>query len=737
LDILISLINNTAILLALAIVYDTFLNLNRTESTYIHQLVTGLILGALGVAVMLNPLELLPGIVFDARSVLLSISGLFFGSIPTFTAVIITAAFRIFKGGTGALTGVSTIMAAGIIGLIWRSGLKNNIASISKINLYTLGIVVTLTDLMLMFTLPWPISLEVLSNVSLPVMLIYPVGTTLLGALMVKRIRIEIKSAALRESEKNFRALVEQSLTGIYCFEEEKFSYVNSRFCEIFGYSENEVLNNLLPNDVIVAETQPIASQNIESRKNGEIQSFHYTAPGIRKDGTRIWVEIHGSTIKKGNTTSVTGTVLEITEKMQNLASLKRLNERLTILRQIDRNILAARTSDVVANMVLINIQRLIPCSSAALNLLNKEPTEMTFSSYETDKGGQKLVGECFLKNPSSLHGRLASGQTFSVANLTKMESDLDVFGKEQIHKGMLSALFSPLMVKKKLAGKIILLDKKIDFFTPEHREIVGEISALLSIFLNQNYLDDQIRKHSMELETRVEKRTNELNAVNKELENFTYSVSHDLKAPLRGIDGYSRLIFEKYSDQLDEEGTFFLKNILQGTAQMSLLIEDLLSYSKLERRRVKLESIDIRNLIELLIKTYESDARKRNITITLNLPTTKVKADFEGLSIAVRNLLDNAFKFTINTPRPVIEIGGSQTVTSCIIWIKDNGLGFDMKFHDRIFKIFQHLNLSEEYPGTGIGLAMVKKSMERMNGRIWAESEPGKGAVFYMELPR
>lgn len=239
------------------------------------------------------------------------------------------------------------------------------------------------------------------------------------------------------------------------------------------------------------------------------------------------------------------------------------------------------------------------------------------------------------------------------------------------------------------------------------------------------------------QLEQRIKERTAKLEAANQALETFTYSVAHDLKAPLRGIDGYSRLLQESYSDKLDDEGRGFLRNVRRATQHMGQLIDDLLAYSRLEHSDVQMGQVNLQELIESLLAKHAHDIRTRDVAVTVAVPFPSVNADREGLSMALRNLLENALKFTRNVPRPMIETSGRDTEAACILSVRDNGVGFDMKFHDRIFDIFQRLHRSEDYPGTGVGLAIARKAMQRMGGRAWAESEPGKGATFYLEIPK
>lgn len=252
-----------------------------------------------------------------------------------------------------------------------------------------------------------------------------------------------------------------------------------------------------------------------------------------------------------------------------------------------------------------------------------------------------------------------------------------------------------------------------------------------------RKHVEAQILQLNADLEKRVAERTAELAAANRELETFAYSVSHDLKAPLRGIDGYSQLLQETCADELSKDARIFVQNIRDGSAQMNGLIDDLLDYSRMERRQMRSMRLDLDDAVRSVLAERASEIEARGVRLQVQLPALSVQADPDGLAVALRNLLENALKFTHGAQPPVIEVGGREEPNSCILWVKDNGIGFDMKFHDRIFEIFQRLQRTEDYPGTGIGLALVSKAMHRMGGRVWAQSAPGQGATFYLELPK
>lgn len=261
-------------------------------------------------------------------------------------------------------------------------------------------------------------------------------------------------------------------------------------------------------------------------------------------------------------------------------------------------------------------------------------------------------------------------------------------------------------------------------------------IHVILHDITGRKQRQAELLQLNAELEQRVVERTNELQMRNRELETFTYSVSHDLKAPLRGIEGYSRLLEEDYSEILDAEGRRFLSTIRRATVQMNQLIEDLLDYSRLERRTLQPMWVNPQEIVQALLAERSDEIHQRQIELHVALPAVMLNLDPEGLALALRNLIDNALKFTRTITVPVIEIGGSVNDSVCTLWVKDNGVGFDMKYHERIFDVFQRLHRAEDYSGTGVGLAIVRKAIERMGGKSWATSEQGIVTVFFLEMP-
>jgi len=248
---------------------------------------------------------------------------------------------------------------------------------------------------------------------------------------------------------------------------------------------------------------------------------------------------------------------------------------------------------------------------------------------------------------------------------------------------------------------------------------------------------EQEIRTLNVELEHRVAERTSELEAKHREMESFTYSVSHDLKAPLRSIDGYSRLLESDHADRLDEEGRFFVATIRKATAHMGELIDDLLAYSRIERGRPRIGPVASGPVVASVVDGAAAEIAAGGIALHSRVePGVTALGEHDGLVLALRNLLDNAIKFTAGQPGRRIEIGARRDQGHALFWVRDNGPGFDMRYHDRIFEIFQRLHRAEDYPGTGVGLAIVRKAVERMHGKVWAESAKGAGATFWIRLP-
>jgi light-regulated signal transduction histidine kinase (bacteriophytochrome) len=222
--------------------------------------------------------------------------------------------------------------------------------------------------------------------------------------------------------------------------------------------------------------------------------------------------------------------------------------------------------------------------------------------------------------------------------------------------------------------------------------------------------------------------------AANRELEAFSYSVAHDLRAPLRGIDGFSQALLEDYSDRLDEDGRRYLHRVRESAQRMAELIDGLLSLAKITREDVRREPVDLGAMARETARRLSASQPDRNVELLIG-DDLDVLGDARLLGVAIENLIGNAWKFTRDRAQPRIEIGSSRHGARPVFYVRDNGAGFDMAFASKLFGVFQRLHSPDEFEGTGIGLATVSRIIHRHGGRIWADGKLGEGATFYFTL--
>lgn len=234
----------------------------------------------------------------------------------------------------------------------------------------------------------------------------------------------------------------------------------------------------------------------------------------------------------------------------------------------------------------------------------------------------------------------------------------------------------------------------------------------------------------------RLEQTERTLRLRNEELKGFAYTISHDLKAPLRGIAGYAQELERKHRTGLSERALFCLSQILTATRNLERLIEDLLQYSRLDAETPSLVAIDLRDLVDGALRSFNETIARGKIELAVDLPEVKLRVWERGLLQVLTNLIDNAIKYSRNSTPPRIVIKAQSLDNSIRIMISDNGVGFDIKYADRIFGLFNRLVRMDEYEGSGAGLAIAKKVVDKIGGRIWAESTPGQGATFFLDIP-
>ena len=311
------------------------------------------------------------------------------------------------------------------------------------------------------------------------------------------------------------------------------------------------------------------------------------------------------------------------------------------------------------------------------------------------------------------------------------------------LKRGFRAAGVFPIREGENLAGVITVYAEEASFFTTDIIKVMLELAADTSFALEafadrqqREKAEIELKKLNLELEQRVKVRTHQLEVINNELESFSYSVSHDLRAPLRSIDGFSQMLLKKYLSELDETGRDYLHRIRRASQRMGQLIDDLIQLSRVTRNTFKREHVDLSKCAENSAEELRKLDPERHVVFTLQHGLS-VFGDPGLLYIVMDNLLGNAYKFTGKKAQAHIEFGMINLDGEDTFFVRDNGDGFDMAYAHKLFGAFQRLHALSEFEGTGIGLATVRRIIHGHNGKVWAEAKEGEGAVFYFTLPQ
>jgi signal transduction histidine kinase len=266
--------------------------------------------------------------------------------------------------------------------------------------------------------------------------------------------------------------------------------------------------------------------------------------------------------------------------------------------------------------------------------------------------------------------------------------------------------------------------------------KFIGFIGSCVDITDRKN-TEEAVQRLNAELENRVARRTAALRESHEQMESFTYTVAHDLRAPLRAMQGFAAALLEDYGPVLDGQAKGFIQRIMASAQRMDALIQDLLAYSRISRTPLVLEKVRLGRIIESVLSLFESEIESKSAIIQVHAPLPDVKGHAGTIETILTNLVSNALKFVREGVPPDVRIRAEERGEMVRLWIEDNGIGIPRQYQDRIFKVFERLHGTESYPGTGIGLAIVRKGVERMGGRVGLESDTSQGSRFWIELPK
>ncbi|MGH2567955.1 MAG: PAS domain-containing sensor histidine kinase, partial [Bacteroidota bacterium] len=511
---------------------------------------------------------------------------------------------------------------------------------------------------------------------------------------------------ALREREQRLSSIYDTTADVIFHLEVEsderyRFVSVNKAFVSTTGIGFDQVVGQLV-NDIIPEPSLTLVLGNYREAISGK-KIVRWEETSNYPTGT-LTGEVSVAPVfdEDGNCTHLVGAVHDITQRKRAEEEIRRLNEELE-QRVIDR------TAQLeAANKQLRMFVAMADSSFDFVSLANLQG-----EIFYLNPGGRKLMGLGHEEEPPKAIAAYCEPATWELIQREGLPGVL--------HKGKWEG---EGRLRNFRTGE--LWDVAMRTFIVSN-PTTGEPLCMAAI--NSNITD---RKRA---EAEIARRSIELESVNKELEAFSYSVSHDLRAPLRHIDGFGDLLLKNAADKLDEKSTRYLNTISQSAKHMGELIDDLLVFSRMGRTELQATRVDMGAMVREAIQNLSHDVGKRKIQWNVH-PLPRVSADPSMIRLVWQNLLGNAIKYTRPRERATIEIGSVASDGEAVFSVRDNGVGFDMKYADKLFGVFQRLHRADEFEGTGIGLANVHRIVARHGGKTWAESELGKGAVFYFSLP-
>lgn len=562
------LIHNIALLIALTVALQLLTTWLDSRSKR-YQIATGLLFGSVSIIGMMTPLHFSPGVIYDGRSIVLGLAGLFGGPLTAVVAALIAGLYRASLGGAGAVAGVLTILEASVLGTLLHLLRRRREDWVSPLRLWIFGVLVHLIMLALQLFIPGRTVWSIAQTIGLPILVFYPLAFLLIAMVFLNGEERRKTETALKASEENYRLLAENSTDWIFQIKPDlSFGYVSPSSQWITGYSSKEFRDN----------------------------------PGL-------FLEI-----------------IHPEDKGQVASHL-----------QIDREETKAQILE--------------------FRIITK-------------------TGQC----------RWISHSCFPVHNDAGR-----YIGRAAIHQDI---------TMRKTA-------------------------------------EEDLQRLNVELEQKVRERTAQLEAINMELEGFTYSVSHDLKAPLRHLNGFVNLLEKNTLNKLNEKERHYVQVISESALKLDRQLKDILSFSRMGRAEMNCSRIDLNLLLEEALTLVEPEWENREI-IWFRSPLPLVSGDPTMLLTVLVNLISNALKFTSREQQTIITIGHHpDDPDEVIVFIRDNGVGFNMQYQDKLFNLFQRLHPESNFAGTGLGLANMRRIITRHGGRVWAEGKEGEGATFYFSLPK
>jgi len=686
------IIENAALLLTLGLIYDA-LSRNSRAPSRLNQLAAGVVIGGIAVLIMMNPVRWEPGVIFDTRTILLGLTGLFFGAVPTLLAASIAGIYRLSVGGGGTAMGLVTIFTSAVIGLSWRRLRSGRPSEISLAGMYVFGCVVHAVMILCMFLLPWPIVSKALSAMAVPVMLIYPVCTALLGNLLTslhRRSRIESR----------YHALYDSMADAVMILTRDGFIDCNPAAVRLFGAGKpDEILykhpRELSPDRQSGGEKSETAASRLIDRaiKEGSV-SFPWIHRRI-DTGTEFDTQVLLSRLEWDGQTLLQATVRDISEAKRNEANVRKLflaveqSPNIIVITGIDARIEYANKA--FSDATGYALEEVIGCNPRFLQS-GKTPAETYVEMWE----------------------QLTQGRTWKGEFVNKRKD-----GSEYIE----FANISPL------------------------RQTDGTVSHYVAVKENiteKKLVAKELDQHRHHLEQLVLQRTAELSEARRQAEQanqakstFLANMSHEIRTPMNAIIGFTHLL---RGEKLTPNQAERLEKIGNAAAHLLIIINDILDISKIESGKLELENIDfpLGSILEDVSSLISDQARAKGLNVEIaytGLPKW-LKGDPTRLRQALLNLAGNAVKFTEHgtvSLRAILLADDGKEVT-LRFEVQDTGIGIPQEKLAMLFNAFAQSDASNtrRYGGTGLGLTITRHLSRLMGGEANVESELGKGSTFW-----
>jgi PAS domain S-box-containing protein len=548
--------------------------------------------------------------------------------------------------------------------------------------------------------------------------------------------RIQAETA-LQKSEEQFRSIFENAVMGLYrSTPGGRVLMANPAMIQMLGYETIEQLAALDATRDLYCEATEREKFISLIEKTGQVKNLE--AARKKRDGSILYVRESAKAIcdDRGRTMYYEGTVEDITTHKIIEQERKTLIEFQQVVTELSARFINLATSEIepAIGQALHVVSKYTNADAASVWLFDvKNQTGSKVFGWPTNEKRATNQNVPFGKYPwvfeTIIKGESLMLPGWDNAPYQEREAFLASYSMRAI-------LAVPLIREGKVFGALSVYTRTREkTWTNDLENLLRIVGDIIVNALERKQAEESIRKFNEELEQRVIQRTQQLEAANQELEAFAYSVSHDLRAPLRAIDGFSLALIEDYSSQLDEGAISYLDRVRAASQRMGQLIDDLLKLSRVTRSEMVHHTVNLSALVDEIADELQGTEPMRNVTFHIQ-PGVTARGDQQLLRVMLTNLLNNAWKFTSKKEQSVIEFGRLDDNPDVpIYFVRDNGVGFNMDYADKLFGTFQRLHSTHEFEGTGIGLATVKRIVLRHGGRIWAEGDVNHGATFYFTL--